>query len=103
MKLKSDTIRSTRLLKYVFIALLAFLGLVCMYNEWLFSTGLQRGDDSFDDGVDPVTGRFVVKKDFDELFDDEEHNPEVPKTIPVSNLKCLKQIMEREYQFWIVC
>lgn len=83
MKPKGEAIRSGRLLKYAFIGLLVFLGLVCLYNGSLFSSGLPRGDDSFEDGFDPVTGRFVVKKDFDELFDDEVHNPEVPKSIPV--------------------
>lgn len=88
MKEKGEAIRSGRLLKYVLIGFLAFLGLVCLYNGSLFSGGLPRGDDSFDDnGVDPVTGRFVVKKDFDELFEDEERNPEVPKSIPVCDLK----------------
>lgn len=88
MKEKGEAIRSGRLLKYVLIGLLTFLGLVCLYNGSLFSGGLPRGDDPFDDtGADPVTGRFVVKKDFDEMFEDEEHNPEVPKSIPVCDLR----------------
>lgn len=88
MKQKCDAVRSGWLRKYVFIGLFVFLGLVCLYNASLFSGGLPRGDDSFEDGVDPVTGRFVVKKDFDEVFeDDEEHNPEVQKSILVCDLK----------------
>lgn len=87
MKQKGEAIRSRRLLKYTLMGLLAFLGLVCLYNGSLFSGGLPRGDDSFDDaGVDPVTGREVMKKDFDELFDDDERNPEVPKSIPVRKM-----------------
>lgn len=84
MKQKGEAIRSRRLLKYTLMGLLAFLGMVCLYNASLFSGGLPRGDDSFDDaGDDPVAGRVAVKKDFDELFDDEERNLEVPKSIPV--------------------
>lgn len=85
MKQKCDAVRSGWLRKYVFMGLLAFLGLVCLYNGSLFSGWLPRGDDSFEDGVDPVTGRFVMKKDFDELFEDEEHDPEVLKSFPVRN------------------
>lgn len=81
MKEKGEAIRSRKLLKYALMGLLTFLGLVCLYNGSLFSGGLPRGDDSFDDaGVDPVNGRFAVKKDFDE---DEDHNHDVPKSIPV--------------------
>ncbi|XP_042066081.1 probable methyltransferase PMT9 [Salvia splendens] len=87
MKPKGEAIRSGKLLKYAFMGLLVFLGLICLLYGSRFSGGLPRGDDSFDDfGVDPVTGRFV-KKDFDELFDDEERNPEVPKSIPVCDLR----------------
>ncbi|GFQ06261.1 probable methyltransferase pmt9 [Phtheirospermum japonicum] len=87
MKQKIESIRSGRLLKYAFICLLLLLGFFCLYNGSVFSSGLPRGDDSFEDGVDPVTGRFLMKKDFDDIFEDEEHNPEVPKTVPVCDLK----------------
>lgn len=87
MKLKREAINSTKLLKYVLVGLVVFLGLVCLYNGSLFAPALPRVDDSFENGVDPVTGRFVVKKEFDELFEDEEHNPEVPKSIPVCDLR----------------
>lgn len=102
MKEKGEAIRWGRLLKYVLIGLLTFLGLVCLYNGSLFSGGLPRGDDSFDDtGADPVTGRFVVKKDFDELFEDEEHNPEVPKSIPVGEKCWCAVILRRRFTvFW---
>lgn len=86
MNLKSDVARSPRLMKYVLIGLLVFLGLICLYGGLLFSIALPRGDDPFEDGVDPVAGRFVSKKDFDELFDDEEQNL-MPKSIPVCDLK----------------
>ncbi|XP_051141128.1 probable methyltransferase PMT9 [Andrographis paniculata] len=87
MNLKSDTVRTPRLLKYVLIGLMVFLGLLCLYNGSLFSIALPRADESFDDGVDPVTGRYVAKKDFDELFEDEEHNLDIMKTIPVCDLR----------------
>ncbi|KAL6518784.1 hypothetical protein OROHE_017537 [Orobanche hederae] len=73
MKQKNESIRSVRLLKYVFIGLLLLLGFVCLYNVSL----LPRGDDSFDAGVDPVPRSFLMKKDFDE----------VPKSIPVCDLR----------------
>ncbi|KAL6551452.1 hypothetical protein OROGR_007606 [Orobanche gracilis] len=82
MKQKIESIRLVRLLKYVFIGLLLLLGFVCMYNGSL----LPRGDDSFDAVVDPVTGRFLMKE-FDEILEDDERNPEVPKSIPVCDLR----------------
>ncbi|KAL6520199.1 hypothetical protein OROMI_032379 [Orobanche minor] len=73
MKQKIESIRSVRLLKYVFIGLLLLLGFVCLYNGSL----LPGGDDSFDAGVDPVPRSFLMKKDF----------YEVPKSIPVCDLR----------------
>ncbi|KAK6138393.1 hypothetical protein DH2020_027867 [Rehmannia glutinosa] len=101
MRQRIEGVRSARMLKYVFVGLLLFLGFVCLYNGSLFSGGLPRGDDSFEDGVDPVTGKFVVKKDIDELFDDEEHNPEVPKSIPVCDLRYSELIpcLDRNLQY----
>ncbi|KAK4483183.1 hypothetical protein RD792_010363 [Penstemon davidsonii] len=87
MKMKNEVTYSRRLLKYLMVGLLVLLGLVCLYYGTLLSSGLPSADESFDDGVDPVTGRYVLKKDFDELFDDEEHNPEVLKSIPVCDLR----------------
>ncbi|CAA0824527.1 Probable methyltransferase PMT9 [Striga hermonthica] len=75
-----------RLLKYIFIGLLLSLGFVCLYNGSLFASRLPRGDDSFEDGVDPVRGRFLLKKDSGEIHhdeDDDERILQVPRTIPV--------------------
>lgn len=84
-KQKSEIVRTRRsLFTYVLIGLIVFLGLVCFYNGSLFAPRLPRANDVVEDGSDPVTGRFVSKRvDFDELPEDQERNPEVPKSIPV--------------------
>ncbi|KAA8530171.1 hypothetical protein F0562_004880 [Nyssa sinensis] len=39
-------------------------------------------------GTDPVTRSFVPRHDyFDDLFEDQEHNPEVPKSIPICDMR----------------
>ncbi|CAA0820152.1 Probable methyltransferase PMT9 [Striga hermonthica] len=89
MKPKIDGgLRWARLLKYVFVGLLLLLGFVCLYNGALFSGRLPRGDDLFEDGVDPVRGRFLLKKDSGEILhhDGNKPIPRVPRTIPVCDL-----------------
>ena len=86
MKQRSELATPTKILKYVLIGLIVFLGLICLYYGSSIAPGLPRNDDAsaLDDGVDPVI-RVSVSKHvyFDELFEDQEHNPEVPKSIPV--------------------
>lgn len=96
MKPKMELISSKKLLKYVLIGLIVLLGLSCLYNGSYFAPVLPRADESAflstDDGAESV---FVHKRDyFDELFEDQEHNPEVPKSIPVScNYDILVQLL----------
>lgn len=85
MKPKNEVIHTGKLLKSLLIGLIVFLALICLYNGSSFAPTLPRADDLvLDDNSDPVIGSFVRKRDyFDELFEDQEHNPEVPKSIPV--------------------
>lgn len=85
MKHKSESSHVTRLVKYVLVGLVVFLGLVCLYCGSLLAPGLRRADESpTADGVDPLFGRYERDDgDFDDLLEDQEHNPEVPKSIPV--------------------
>ncbi|KAL6960315.1 uridine,cytidine kinase [Sarracenia purpurea var. burkii] len=76
----------SELVKYVLIGLIVFLGLICLYYGSSIAPGLPRADDvvAIDDGTDPVIRDFVPKHGyFDELSEDLEHNPEVPKSIPI--------------------
>lgn len=88
-KQKSDTVRNRRFsFKYALIGLIVFLGLVCLYNGSLFAPRLPKARDFLEDVSDPVSGRFLRKhEEFDELLEDQEHNPEVPKSIPVCDLR----------------
>ncbi|PSS30195.1 Methyltransferase [Actinidia chinensis var. chinensis] len=86
MKQRSEPVTPTKILKYVLIGLIVFLGLICLYYGSSIAPGLPRNDDAsaIDDGVDPVIRESVPKHVyFDELFEDQEHNPEVPKSIPI--------------------
>lgn len=85
-KQKSETVRTRRFsFKYTLIGLIVFLGLICLYNGSLFAPRLPKARDFLEDVSDPVAGKFVRKQaDFDELLEDQEHNPEIPKSIPVS-------------------
>lgn len=85
MRQKSELVTTTKLLKYVLIGLIVFLGLICLYSGSSVAPGLRKPGDAVDDGADPVISRFVTRHDLDDLFDDQEHNPEVPKSIPVCN------------------
>ncbi|KAF7129820.1 hypothetical protein RHSIM_Rhsim10G0014000 [Rhododendron simsii] len=82
MRQKSELRTTTKLLKYVLIGLIVFLGLICLYSGSSVAPGLRKPGNAVDDGADPVISRFVTRHDFDE-FDDQEHNPEVPKSIPI--------------------
>lgn len=68
------------------IGLVVSIGLVCL----LFGPGglpsvviEHGGGGGSDDGSDPVFSG-VIHRDFDDMFEDQEHNPDVPKSIPVS-------------------
>lgn len=83
-----ELIRRKKLLKQILLGLIVLLGLICLYNGATFAPALPRVEEviSLDDGTDPVIGSFVPKRDFfDELFEDQELNPEVPKSLPVSS------------------
>ncbi|XP_057492088.1 probable methyltransferase PMT9 isoform X2 [Actinidia eriantha] len=86
MKQRSEPVTPTKILKYVLIGLIVFLGLICLYYGSSIAPGLPRNDDAsaIDGGVDPVIRESVPKHFyFDELFEEQEHNPEVPKSIPI--------------------
>ncbi|KAH7532431.1 hypothetical protein FEM48_Zijuj04G0019100 [Ziziphus jujuba var. spinosa] len=86
MKHRSDLAPKAQLLKYCLIGLIACLGLVCLYYGSSSAPGSRRSDEevSSSDGVFPG---FVPHRDFDDLHEDQEHNPEVPKSIPVCDIK----------------
>ena len=85
MKHKSESFHVSKLVKYVLIGLVVFLGLICLYCGSLRAPGLRRADDGATaDGVDPLFGGYVHDdSDFDDSFEDQERNPEIPKSIPV--------------------
>lgn len=87
MKHKNELTPTTKLLNYYLIGLIACLGLLGLYYGSSFAPGSRRSDEdvSGSDGADPVFGGFVSHRDFDDLHEDQEHNPEVPKSIPVCN------------------
>ncbi|KAL3526365.1 hypothetical protein ACH5RR_011021 [Cinchona calisaya] len=88
MRQKKEFINTAKLLKFLLIGIIVFLGLVCLYNGSLFAPRLPRADDAVEDGADPVTGRVLPKRYYlDELPEDQERNPEVPRSIPVCDLK----------------
>lgn len=83
----SELIRRKKLLKHVLLGLIAVLGLICLYNASTFAPGAEEVI-GLDDGTDPVTGVFRPKRDyFDELFEDQEQNPEVPKSLPICDTR----------------
>lgn len=85
MKHRSDLAPKAKLLKYCLIGLIACLGLVCLYYGSSSAPGSRRSDEevSSSDGTDPMFASFDPHRDFDDLHEDQEHNPEVPKSIPV--------------------
>ncbi|XAR51930.1 Sarcosine/dimethylglycine N-methyltransferase [Bertholletia excelsa] len=87
MKQKSETVTSAKMLKYVLVGLILFLGLICLYYGSSIAPGLPRADDAaaVDDGTDPV---IRPKMDyFDEMFEDQEQNSVVPKSIPICDIR----------------
>ncbi|XP_062105601.1 probable methyltransferase PMT9 [Humulus lupulus] len=89
MKHRNELSPSAKQVKYFLIALIACLGLVCLYYGSSFAPGSRRSDEesSASDGTDPVYGGFARSRDFDELHEDQEHNPEIPKSIPICDMK----------------
>ncbi|XP_052197879.1 probable methyltransferase PMT9 [Diospyros lotus] len=91
MKQKGELVTSAKIRKYALIGLLVFLGLICLYYGSSVAPGLPASEgaaSALDDGADPVIRGFVPKRDyFDEMFEDQEHNPEVPKSIPICDMR----------------
>ncbi|KAJ7970740.1 S-adenosyl-L-methionine-dependent methyltransferases superfamily protein [Quillaja saponaria] len=85
MNYKSELNLATKKLKYFLIGFTVFLGLVCLYYVSSFAPGLHRSDDEATgvDGTDPVLGGFVHHRDFHDLPQNQELNPEVPKSLPI--------------------
>ncbi|KDP46391.1 hypothetical protein JCGZ_10231 [Jatropha curcas] len=84
MKQKSDRISTTKLLTYVLIGSIVFLGLVCLYYGSSFAPGLSRSDDysSNHDGTDPFLGGFSRSNDLDDFFQEQ-----IPQSIPICDIK----------------
>nr|QTZ19414.1 putative methyltransferase PMT9 [Bixa orellana]QTZ19415.1 putative methyltransferase PMT9 [Bixa orellana] len=89
MKQKSEKMNTTKLLTYLLIGIIGFLGLVCLYYGSSFAPGLRRFDDAASryDGSDPLFDGFSGKRDLEEFLEDRENNPEVPKIIPICDIK----------------
>ncbi|KAF5479705.1 hypothetical protein F2P56_000504 [Juglans regia] len=89
MKRKGELSSTSKLLKYVLVSLIALLGLVCLFYGSSVAPGSRRSDDEAHgfDGNDPVFGGFVRNHDPEDLLEDQEHNPEVPKSIPICDLR----------------
>ncbi|KAL8231618.1 hypothetical protein R6Q57_001396 [Mikania cordata] len=86
----SELIRGKKLLKQVLLGLIVVLGLICLYNGATFAPNLPKSEEfiSLDVGTDPVIGNLARKRDyFDELFEYQEQNPEVPKSLPVCDMR----------------
>ncbi|XP_030450617.1 probable methyltransferase PMT9 [Syzygium oleosum] len=89
MKSKSEFVPNAMAVKYVLIGAIAVLGLVCLYYGSSVAPGLSRSDEDGlgSDGADPVLGGFVPHRGLDVLFADRERNPDVPRSIPVCDMK----------------
>lgn len=85
--------RRKKTLKHTLLFLILILFLICLYNGSTFAPALPRSEEviAIDDGTDPVTGKFVRKRDyFDQLFDDDDDNDrdnELPKSLPVCDMR----------------
>lgn len=84
MKQKSEKLYTAKQITSALIAFIFLLGLLCLYYGSSFVPALSRSDGEHD-GTDPVLGGNI--RDFDDLFEDQEHNPEVPKSIPICDIK----------------
>ncbi|CAK7328164.1 unnamed protein product [Dovyalis caffra] len=85
MKQRTEKLYSAKQITSVLIAFIFLLALLCLYYGSSFAPpALSRSDGEYD-GSDPVLGGNI--RDFDDLFEDQEHNPEVPKSIPICDLK----------------
>ncbi|KAI3885050.1 hypothetical protein MKW98_002442 [Papaver atlanticum] len=90
MKYKNEFIVGRKLFSYILIGLVVSIGLVCL----LFGPGglpsvvIEHGGGGggIDDGSDPVFSG-VIHRDFDDMFEDQDHNPDVPKSIPVCDMQ----------------
>ncbi|XP_059451665.1 probable methyltransferase PMT9 [Corylus avellana] len=85
MRHRSDPSSTTSLVKYVLVGLIVLLGLACLYCGSYFAPGSRRSDD--EDGTDAVFGGFIPNFDPEDFLEDPEHNPEVPKSIPICDLR----------------
>ncbi|CAN4090706.1 unnamed protein product [Withania somnifera] len=82
MKQKKELPHTPRLLKYVLLGMILFLGLVCLYNWSFLAPGLPIARDhlAVDDGSDPVNGI----SDHEHVdMDMQDQQLEVPKSFPV--------------------
>ncbi|KAH8519270.1 hypothetical protein H0E87_000889 [Populus deltoides] len=84
MKQKSEKLYTAKQITSALIAFIFILGLLCLYYGSSFVPALSRSEGEHD-GTDPVLGGNI--RDFDDLFEDQEHNPEVPKSIPICDIK----------------
>lgn len=85
-----EAMHMTKLSKYILFGSIVFLGLICLYYGSAFAPGLPRANDvgGTEDGTDPVFGGFVPKvNDIEDLLEDQENNPEVPKSIPMCDMR----------------
>ncbi|KAG8501514.1 hypothetical protein CXB51_003799 [Gossypium anomalum] len=79
MKQKNEQIHTTRLLTYLLIGLIGVLG--CSRSRRYDDT------DSRLDGSDPVFGGFSRNRDLVDLLDEQGYYLEVPKSIPICDMK----------------
>ncbi|KAF8037630.1 hypothetical protein BT93_B0486 [Corymbia citriodora subsp. variegata] len=89
MKSKSEFVPHANAVKYVLIGAIAVLGLVGLYYGSSVAPGISRsGEDGLgSEGADPVLVGFVPRRDLDDLFADRERNPDVPRSIPVCDMR----------------
>ncbi|XP_022134004.1 probable methyltransferase PMT9 [Momordica charantia] len=83
MKHKTQSLFSTRRLKLLLLVLILLLGLLCLYYGSSFAPGSRRSDVEESFGSDPGFVGAVINHDLDDLHEDQELNPEVPKSIPI--------------------
>ncbi|GJV29166.1 probable methyltransferase PMT9 [Tanacetum coccineum] len=84
--------RRKKKLKHTLLFVIIILFLICLYNGSTFAPVLPRSEEviALDDGTDPVTGKFLRKRDyFDQLFDDDdrERDNDLPKSLPVCDMR----------------